>query len=83
MKELIQISNVAFPHAKTFGSLYYRGENISDDEDYLVFFEGFIIDESFNSANILSLFKNKGLESFNQLEGSYNIIVVDKIKNKV
>lgn len=43
MKELIQISNVAFPHAKTFGSLYYRGENISDDEDYLVFFEGFII----------------------------------------
>lgn len=43
MKELIQISNVAFPQAKTFGSLYYRGENISDDKDYLVFFEGFII----------------------------------------
>lgn len=83
MKELIQISNVAFPQAKTFGSLYYRGENISDDKDYLVFFEGFIIDESFNSANILSLFKSKGLEFFNQLEGSYNIIVVDKIKNKV
>lgn len=43
MKELIQISNVAFPHAKTFGSLYYRGENISDDEDYLVFLKDLLL----------------------------------------
>lgn len=81
MKELIQISNEHFKESLSFGEVYYIGSNISTDPNYLVLYEGFIINENFKPSNIVDEFKIKGLSALNQYEGSYNIIIYNKDKN--
>ncbi len=81
MKELIQISNERFKNSESFGELYYAGSNISNDPNYLVLFEGFIINESFRPDNIVDTLKKGGLAAFNRYEGSYNILIYSKNNN--
>jgi hypothetical protein len=81
MKELIQISNERFNNSESFGEIYYVGNNISTDPNYIVLYEGFIINENFKPDDILETFRLNGLAALNQYEGSYNVIIYSKNDN--
>lgn len=83
MKEKIVISNIPFEGSLVFDKIYYSGKNLSKDENYLCFMDGYIVEDDFDENQIIDIYKNEGISGFNIYSGMYTLFIYDKLLRKL
>ena len=83
MKEKLILSTSEFENSTKIGQIYFVGDNLSNDSEYICFIDGYIVDDGFNESKIIDIFKEKGIKGFNDFSGQYNIIIYSVVENKL
>lgn len=83
MKDKILISSKPFEQSIKFGNIYYIGNNLSRDPDYICFLDGYIIDCDFDHYLMIDIFKHEGIKGFNKYQGQFNVIIYNIMSNRL